>query len=116
MDRQISIYHSEVDVHEVSPILEGQLNDLPPISSRIVRVFISSTFSASVTKWRLRGHPTPEAPPTPDTLEERNALMENVYPKLKDFCRDQHGLEFQKPPALQAANGFSNTANPGLRS
>ena len=47
MDRQISIYHSEVDVHEVSSILEGQLHDLPPIPSHIVRVFVSSTFSGN---------------------------------------------------------------------
>ena len=29
-----------------------------------------------------------------DMICERNALMENTYPKLKDFCR-KHGLEFQ---------------------
>jgi len=26
---------------------------------------------------------------------ERNALMENVYPKLKGNLREKHGLEFQ---------------------
>ena len=26
---------------------------------------------------------------------ERNYLMKNVYPKLKDYCRNRHGLEFQ---------------------
>lgn len=30
-----------------------------------------------------------------DTKEERNALMERIYPKLTDFCRDNYGLEFQ---------------------
>ena len=30
-----------------------------------------------------------------DTKEERNALMERVYPKLSEFCRDKYGLEFQ---------------------
>ena len=30
-----------------------------------------------------------------DTTVERNALMESVYPKLKDYCRERHGLEFQ---------------------
>ena len=30
-----------------------------------------------------------------DTTLERNALMRNVYPRLKDFCREKHGLEFQ---------------------
>lgn len=30
-----------------------------------------------------------------DTALERNALMENVYPKIKEYCREKHGLEFQ---------------------
>jgi len=30
----------------------------------------------------------------PDTQVERNALVERVYPKLKEFCREQ-GYEFQ---------------------
>ena len=30
-----------------------------------------------------------------DTKEERNALMQHVYPKLAEFCREMHGLEFQ---------------------
>lgn len=30
-----------------------------------------------------------------DTQLERNALMADVYPKIKDYCREKHGLEFQ---------------------
>ena len=30
-----------------------------------------------------------------DTTVERNLLIENYYPKLKEYCREQHGLEFQ---------------------
>ena len=30
-----------------------------------------------------------------DTSMERNALMQHTYPKLKEYCREQHGLEFQ---------------------
>ena len=30
-----------------------------------------------------------------DMVDERNALMERLYPRLKDFCRDKYGLEFQ---------------------
>lgn len=26
---------------------------------------------------------------------ERNTLMAQCYPKLKDYCREKHGLEFQ---------------------
>ena len=28
-------------------------------------------------------------------LMERNTLMEYVYPKMKEYCREKHGLEFQ---------------------
>ena len=31
----------------------------------------------------------------PDTIRERNILMEKAYPKLKEFCRERYGLEFQ---------------------
>lgn len=30
-----------------------------------------------------------------DTVAERNALKEHVYPKLRDFCRENYGIEFQ---------------------
>jgi len=30
-----------------------------------------------------------------DTTIERNLLMEAVYPKLKEYCREKHGLDFQ---------------------
>ena len=32
---------------------------------------------------------------TTDTGAERQALKENVYPKLREFCRENYGLEFQ---------------------
>ena len=31
----------------------------------------------------------------PDTSTERNALMRETYPRLKDYCKSRHGLEFQ---------------------
>ncbi|KAM3831116.1 NACHT and WD repeat domain-containing protein 2 [Vipera latastei] len=30
-----------------------------------------------------------------DTVAERNALREHVYPKLREFCRENYGMEFQ---------------------
>ncbi|KAM6345662.1 NACHT and WD repeat domain-containing protein 2 [Podargus strigoides] len=56
----------------------GNLSALPPHlvpSGRSVRVFISAN---------------PE-----DTIAERSALREHVYPKLREFCRENYGLEFQ---------------------
>ena len=64
-----------MDEKTVDRIFAGCLNDLPPVSSKIVRIFTSSTFT--------------------DMLMERNTLMEYVYPKIKEYCREKHGLEFQ---------------------
>ncbi|XP_023233004.1 NACHT and WD repeat domain-containing protein 2-like [Centruroides sculpturatus] len=59
----------------VDRLFAGCLDKLPPLGSKIVRIFTSSTFT--------------------DMSLERNMLMEQVYPKLKDYCRHKHGLEFQ---------------------
>ena len=64
-----------MDEKTVDRIFAGCLSDLPPVSSKIVRIFTSSTFT--------------------DMLMERNTLMEYVYPKIKEYCREKHGLEFQ---------------------
>ena len=44
-------------------------------NAKVVRIFTSSTFT--------------------DMLMERNTLMEYVYPKIKEYCREKHGLEYQ---------------------
>uniref|UniRef100_A0A8C2YFP1 NACHT and WD repeat domain-containing protein 2 n=1 Tax=Coturnix japonica TaxID=93934 RepID=A0A8C2YFP1_COTJA len=52
---------------------------------------------------RYRDHPVPGSlSPVPyrrrrdsDTIAERSALREHVYPKLREFCRENYGLEFQ---------------------
>ena len=64
-----------MDEQTIDRIFAGGLRDLPPVSSKIVRIFTSSTFT--------------------DMLMERNTLMEYVYPKIKEYCREKHGLEFQ---------------------
>ena len=46
--------------------------------AKVVRIFTSSTFT--------------------DMLMERNTLMEYVYPKIKEYCREKHGLEYQVIP------------------
>ncbi|MEE6462291.1 hypothetical protein FKM82_001542 [Ascaphus truei] len=58
--------------------LSGNLSALPSHlvpTGRSVRVFISAN---------------PE-----DTVAERNELREHVYPKLREFCRENYGVEFQ---------------------
>ena len=64
-----------MDEQTIDRIFSGNLDNLPPVSSKIVRIFTSSTFT--------------------DMLMERNTLMEYVYPKIKEYCREKHGLEFQ---------------------
>ena len=63
------------DEATVDRIFAGNLDSLPPLSSKVVRIFTSSTFT--------------------DMLMERNTLMEYVYPKIKEYCREKHGLEYQ---------------------
>lgn len=75
-NRPLSVYSLSNDKDfDIRVIIEGDLNHLPPLPSRTIRVFLSSTFS--------------------DMIPERNALMEHVYPQLKNFCRQQYRLEFQ---------------------
>ncbi|XP_066597814.1 NACHT and WD repeat domain-containing protein 2 isoform X2 [Prorops nasuta] len=64
-----------MDETTIDSIFAGSLKSLPAVSSKIVRIFTSSTFT--------------------DTTMERNTLMAQCYPKLKDYCREKHGLEFQ---------------------
>ena len=66
---------TKMDERVIDSIFAGSLTNLPPVSSKIVRIFTSSTFT--------------------DMLMERNTLMEYVYPKIKEYCRERHGLEFQ---------------------
>ncbi|XP_070554535.1 NACHT domain- and WD repeat-containing protein 1-like [Ptychodera flava] len=63
----------EVEQH-ITAILQGELEIECPSNARVVRIFTSSTFT--------------------DTVHERNALMERVYPRLKKFCQER-GYEFQ---------------------
>ncbi|EFP10882.1 hypothetical protein CRE_30786 [Caenorhabditis remanei] len=55
-------------------VFAGKFVNIPKPQSKLVRVFTSSTFT--------------------DTTVERNALMEEIYPKLKEYCRETYGLDF----------------------
>ena len=58
--------------------IQGFPNSQLPFTAcliKVVRIFTSSTFT--------------------DMLMERNTLMEWVYPKIKEYCKEKHGLEFQ---------------------
>ncbi|XP_070204069.1 uncharacterized protein [Littorina saxatilis] len=55
-------------------LLAGDVTLECPASDKIVRIFLSSTFT--------------------DTSNERNSLMERVYPRLKEWCQEK-GYQFQ---------------------
>ncbi|OWF44316.1 NACHT domain- and WD repeat-containing protein 1-like [Mizuhopecten yessoensis] len=57
-----------------SPILNGDVSIEVPSTSKIVRIFTSSTFT--------------------DTMHERNTWMTEAYPKLRSYCQSR-GYEFQ---------------------
>ncbi|XP_069135457.1 NACHT and WD repeat domain-containing protein 2-like [Argopecten irradians] len=57
-----------------NPILTGDVNVTVPSTSKIVRIFTSSTFT--------------------DTMHERNTWMQEAYPQLRTYCQTR-GYEFQ---------------------
>lgn len=64
-----------MDDDALDQLFSGDLSRLIDLPKRLVRLFISSTFT--------------------DMTLERNTLMERVYPQLKKYCREKHGLDFQ---------------------
>jgi len=89
-------------------LLHGNLDNLPTKPSSIVRIFTSSTFTGMSLSFPygtyldfhicfpfLSFPPLPRLLSSPDTAVERNALMEKVYPRLREYCRSRHNLSFQ---------------------
>lgn len=56
-------------------IFAGSLEDLPTVTKPIVRIYTSSTYT--------------------DMTLEKSVLVTEVYPRLKEYCREAYGLEFQ---------------------
>ena len=59
----------------VDYVYHGRVENLPRSTAKIVRIFLSSTFT--------------------DTTTERNLLMKNVFPELRRYCRDKYDVDFQ---------------------
>ena len=64
-----------MDELTVDRIFAGCFSDLPEVLRPLVRIYTSSTFT--------------------DMTLEKNVLITEVYPKLKEYCRERYGLEFQ---------------------
>lgn len=71
-------------------ILRGNFDSLVEQRSKAVKIFLSSTFSGNfffVNKINLKLFQ--------DTHTERDYLIKNIYPKLREYCQKTHGLDFQ---------------------
>ena len=64
-----------LDLKKIVDLINGNYENVPSLKKKIVRIFISSTFT--------------------DTTAERDYLIENIFPKLKDYCKAIHDLDFQ---------------------
>ncbi|WAR24293.1 LOW QUALITY PROTEIN: NWD2-like protein [Mya arenaria] len=80
----------------VHRVLAGNVlpEELPEIPQRVVRVFLSSTGVDSQT--------------------ERNALVERVYPPLREYCRQKYGVDFQMVDLEWGVLPKDNVADPYL--
>ncbi|XP_060076014.1 NACHT domain- and WD repeat-containing protein 1-like [Ylistrum balloti] len=74
MSREKTIPRVSLSKTGTSPILTGNINTDIPSTSKIVRIFTSSTFT--------------------DTMHERNTWMREAYPALRSYCQTR-GYEFQ---------------------
>ena len=61
--------------NQIDRIFCGNFESLPPIKHPLVRIYTSSTYT--------------------DMSLEKTVLVSEVYPKLKEYCREKYGLEFQ---------------------
>lgn len=61
--------------NQIDRIFIGSFECLPPIKHPLVRIYMSSTYT--------------------DMTLEKTLLVSEVYPKLKEYCRERYGLEFQ---------------------
>ena len=73
-------------------LLRGRCENVPEIRSKVIRMFLSSTFSGEIITNIIK---IDDSLSPVDTLAERDSLIECVFPKLKEYCRENYGLEFQ---------------------
>ena len=76
-------------------IINGNFDNIPKAKSKIVRIFLSSTFSGNFSCIKLLHSKRNIDLHFEDTHTERDYLISHVYPKLKEYCKKQYNLEFQ---------------------
>ena len=65
----------QLEDSQIDRFFSGDLNNLPKWRQPLVRIYLSSTFT--------------------DMTLEKTALVSEVYPRLKEYCREKYGIEFQ---------------------
>ena len=68
-------WQRHTEEHDIDYVYHGRVENLPRSTSKIVRIFLSSTFT--------------------DTTTERNLLIKNVFPDMRRYCRDKYDVDFQ---------------------
>ncbi|KAI3387087.1 hypothetical protein SNEBB_003519 [Seison nebaliae] len=62
-------------IQAIADVFCGKLQNIPSSFPKVVRVFLSSTFS--------------------DMHLERNCVLQNVVPPCREYCREEYGVDFQ---------------------
>jgi hypothetical protein len=86
------------ELKEFFEILNGDFRNLPKRKSNVVKIFLSSTFSGIFIKRGLFLSLIKLCFSRfffKDTYEERDYLIENIYPELRTYCFENYGLDFQ---------------------
>ena len=68
-------WQRNTEQQDMDYVYHGRIENLPRSASKTVRIFLSSTFT--------------------DTTTERNLLMKNVFPEMRQYCRDKYDVDFQ---------------------
>lgn len=79
-------------------LCNGNFSNLPQIKSSLVRIFLSSTFSGKHILFQNKKYIcllTNFIVIIKDTHDERDYLIEKIYPLLKIYFAEQFGFEFQ---------------------
>ena len=75
-------------------LFRGRIDHIADRKLTSVRIFISSTFTGRVVR-RKYFQPMNSIFIRIDTTEERDALIQSVYPKLREYCRQKYKIAFQ---------------------
>ena len=64
----------------VDRIYCGDMTDLQPPLRPVIRIYLSSNFT--------------------DMVMEKTELVNHIFPIIRNYCKDRHGLDFQVDPFL----------------